>query len=156
MTDTSSVVLHPGAGRTIAVLGSTITFKVASSETDDALWVMEHTVPPEYGGPPPHRHHQTHEVFYILVGTFTFCLDDQTMEAPPGAVVWVAPGTMHTFSNPTTEPATYLQIGTPGGFEGYFDELPELVAEHGFPLPPEVLRRLGERYDMDVVGPPPG
>lgn len=156
MTRNDSSILQPGEGKTFAALGNTITSKADSRDTDGALWIMEYTLAPGFGGPPPHRHRQMRELFYVLEGVVTFRLDDRILEATPGTFVLVAPGTVHTFSNSTTQPAKYLGIVFPGGFEKYFDELPALMAQHGWPLPPEVMRELSQRYDMEMAGPPPG
>jgi mannose-6-phosphate isomerase-like protein (cupin superfamily) len=39
-------------------------------------------------------------MFYVLEGTLTMRLGDETTELPAGSFVCVPPGVVHTFSNP--------------------------------------------------------
>ena len=153
MGEQRNVFLGPGQGKKITALGNYVVSKVTGDDTDGALWVMEYTVGPGFAGPPLHLHRTMREIFCVLEGTITFRIGNDTVEAPPGTFVAVAAGTPHAFSNHRTEPAKYLGVVSPGGFERYFDELPALVAEHGYPPPPDVMKRLAEKYDIELVRP---
>ncbi|MFL5804518.1 MAG: cupin domain-containing protein [Roseiflexaceae bacterium] len=50
-------------------------------------------------------------------------LGEETITATPGASVYIPPGVVHTFFNPTAEPVKFLVWLTPGDFAGYFEEL---------------------------------
>jgi glyoxylate utilization-related uncharacterized protein len=92
------------------------------------------------------------EIFYVLDGGLVLRLDERTFELGPGGFALVSPGTLHAFSNPAAERGEFLLICSPGGLEGYFEELPGIVARHGYPPPPEVMRGLGEKYDTFIPG----
>jgi hypothetical protein len=65
--------------------------------------------------------------------------------------VFVPPGTVHTFRNPTSEPAKLLITFIPGGFEGFFD----LGKALGSPMTEAAgWQRINEQWDVHVVGPP--
>lgn len=150
-----TVILQPGEGQYMSLLGNEITSKVVSGDTGGALWVAEYVVGPKFAGPPAHIHNQMLEIFYVLDGTITCRVGDQVVEFPPGGFGLVSPGTLHTFSNPGDHLGKFLVICSPGGLEGYFNELPDLIAKHGYPPPPEVMQSLLGRYDM-VFPPQPG
>ncbi len=76
------------------------------------------------------------------------------MTATAGSFVHVPGATVHAFSNRGSKPARFLGLLIPGGFERYFDELPALVAQHGYPPPPALMQELTRKYG--VVTAPPG
>jgi hypothetical protein len=51
--------------------------------------------------------------------------------------------------NPTDEPAVYLLIMSPPGFEKYFEELADVVNNNPTA---ETLMSIARRHDMEVVG----
>jgi hypothetical protein len=68
----------------------------------------------------------------------------------------VQPGQHHTFWNPTDEAASYLTPIVPGGFAEYLRELAAGLERTSSDEDETSLRkRLGEKYDVTVVGPPP-
>jgi hypothetical protein len=68
----------------------------------------------------------------------------------------VPQGRRHTFRNPTDRPATYLTVISPSGFERYLVELATgLRRVTTDEEAADLRRRLGEQYDITVVGPPP-
>ena len=94
-------------------------------------------------------------MLYVLEGEITLFLDEREVRGTPGTFVQVPRGTAHTFANFGAEPAKYLIVIIPGGFEGYFEDLPRVVEEHGYPPPPGVMEQLGLKYDFQNVGPRP-
>lgn len=88
------------------------------------------------------------EIFYVLEGSLTFTLDGQTYVCGAGDFVSIPPTHIHTFSNPNDAPARFLLLFSPGGFEGYFEEMGELIRTEGFPpKDPTKIVRLMEKYD---------
>ena len=71
---------------------------------------------------------QTVEAFYVLEGTLAIKLASEWMT--------LSAGVLHGFGNPSNQTSRFMVIMSPGGFEGYFDELAGLVEKHGFPSPP--------------------
>jgi mannose-6-phosphate isomerase-like protein (cupin superfamily) len=144
----------PREGRPVAAAGVTILLKSAAEDTDGRWTLYEYTAPPRFAGPPPHWHRETEEAFFVLEGSVRFELDGESIDAPAGAYVRVPPGVVHGFSNPTDEPARFLGLIVPGGFERYWDELAELMADAPAwpPEDPTPVLELMARYD---AFPPP-
>ena len=68
--------------------------------------------PPLYIAP-LHVHHADDEAWYVLEGALRFHVDDEEIDAPAGAAVFVPSGTPHAYWNPSPEPARYLLVMTP-------------------------------------------
>jgi quercetin dioxygenase-like cupin family protein len=139
-----------GEGHTVSLWGATVTCKVASADTQGAWTLLEYVAPPHFRGPQLHYHRWSSEAFYILEGSLTFQLGARSVEARPGALVFVPPGAVHTFGNDADVPTRFLVFMAPGGFERYFDELKTLVeAEPSWPpADPGKLQALLARYDI--------
>ena len=67
----------------------------------------------------------------------------------PGDLIFKPRGQWHTFWNAGTEPARILEIISPAGFEGYFDEMVDLLQQGG-PPDPGALAGLAARYGLEV------
>jgi quercetin dioxygenase-like cupin family protein len=144
----------PGAGTTIRMMAELQTIRATGADTGGAFTVIDDTIPPG-GGPPLHIHHAHDEVFYLLEGELTFRIGDQTTRAPAGTVVFVPRGTAHAFQTVRGEPARFLVVIAPGGYEGFFVELAERVAQlPPGPPDPDALRPILDRYQSAIVGPP--
>jgi mannose-6-phosphate isomerase-like protein (cupin superfamily) len=144
------VFLSPGEGETYSLEASSVALKATSESTGGTLFLSETTLAPGFPGPPPHVHRELRDMFYVLDGTLTFRLGDETAEAGPGTFVCVPPGVAHTFSNPSDEPVRFLNFQTPGGFESYMRELGAAAAA-GTQLTPEEIGKIASRYDFKPV-----
>jgi quercetin dioxygenase-like cupin family protein len=91
-----------------------------SEESADAISIIEITLPAGWDGPPLH-HHAFDEAFYVLAGELTFQLGDTLATRGPGTLTFAPRDSIHTLANLSGEPARYLLICTPGGFERRFD-----------------------------------
>ena len=110
-------LLSPGQGRILPQIG---TVKASAALTSGAFEVIEYTGP---ATPPPHIHRLREEAFYVLAGSFTFVLGDETVDAPTGSFVFVPRGTRHGF---TVRPGSRALLWvSPAGLEGFFAELGE-------------------------------
>ena len=108
-----------------------------------------HDLAPRSLGSPVHTHRHEDEWSYVLTGEIGVQVGDLTTTARPGDLVLKPRGVPHAFWNATDEPARFLEVITPGGFEGYFAEIAEVLAVDG---PPD-LERLGavaQRYDLAI------
>ena len=63
------VVLGPGEGTHLDVLGDLITLLVSGNQTNGAFTVLSQTSPPG-GGTPLHTHHNEDEALYVLQGEY--------------------------------------------------------------------------------------
>ena len=109
------------------MVGGTVTIKTESEDTGSAWSLLEFTVPPLFSGPPPHWHKVTQEAFYVLEGSLTLQVGEQTIKVPPGGYAFIPIGMIHTYSNAEDESAKFLLFISPGGLEKYFGELAELI-----------------------------
>jgi mannose-6-phosphate isomerase-like protein (cupin superfamily) len=117
--------------------------------------LLEWTAPARTGSPPVHIHHRTDEGFYVMHGTYGFLMDNERIEAPAGSHVLVPKGHPHTFWNAGHESATCLIVLSPPGFEHYFRDLAQGLADAASDAATmELRRRLSMTYDIEVVGPP--
>lgn len=138
----------PGEGEQIG--GPTaVTIKATGEETSGSFYLGEAVVASGFPGPPPHFHERLHDMFYVLDGTLTMRLGDETRELPAGSFVCVPPGVIHTFSNPGEVPVRFLNFNTPAGWENYMRDLGAALAK-GTPSQEEI-GQIASRYDFQVV-----
>jgi glyoxylate utilization-related uncharacterized protein len=88
---------------------------------------MDNAVSPRAGGPPLHRH-DFDEAFYILEGELVFQVEDELITRRAGEMAFAPRGVAHTFANQTAEPARFVLVCTPAGFERYFGRLAAKLA----------------------------
>jgi quercetin dioxygenase-like cupin family protein len=141
--------LTPGEGRGTTSGERQIKIKIVGENTGDRYSIVEDALPPKSPGPPLHVHRKTNEAFYVVKGFLKFLIGTEKVDAPAGAFVFIPGGTAHALMNPTDEPAIYLLIMSPPGFEKYFEELADIVNNNPTP---ETLMSIARRHDMEVVG----
>ena len=141
------IVLKPGDGEALHVAGNDVVIKAGGDRIAGRAAVVDYTAAPGFPGPPLHIHRELTDIFYVLEGTLTFRVGDETIEAPAGSFVLVPPGTAHTFSNPSEAPARFLGIVSPAGFEQYFRDLAAALGDG--PLDPAVAQQIASRYDIE-------
>ena len=141
-----SDIVPSGQGRLLTARGNVMAFKAVAAQTGGDFSLMERTVPPGARTPPPHRHVNCSEAFFVLDGTITFWLDAAELTGGAGDFLLVPRGAGHTFGNRSEEPARLLVLHAPA-MDAYFAELQELWAQ-GTP-PPEAERELMSRYGME-------
>ncbi len=142
-------VVGPLEGKTIDFGGFGVRFVVRGEETGGAFALVEHPLAPRALAAPLHRHSREDEFSYVLEGRMGALLGDRVVEAGAGDFVFKRRGEWHSFWNPADEPARILELISPAGFEGYFDELEEILVPDA---PPdfEALARLQERYGLEL------
>lgn len=150
-----SIVLQKGEGTNISTMGIDLSIKAGSDATGTGYSLMEYNAPPGWLGLPKHIHQGMEESFYVLEGELTIELGDERVKVGAGGFCQVPRGLAHTFLNSAAGLSTYLILLVPGGLEKYFEELSGLVAQYGYPPPPEIMADLASRYDMETVGPRP-
>lgn len=153
--DGASIVLPPGDGRVVRYLGTAVTIKVPARATGGAFSLAEAAMPPgPLAGPPAHIHPHA-ETFYVLAGRMRFLVGEHEFEIEAGGVASVPGGVVHTFANAGPEPARFLGLFVPGGFEGYFEELGALMPDAWRdPADMATIARIAARYGQQIVGPP--
>ena len=148
-----AIVLQPGEGKTVSVLGDRYTYKAIGEQTGGAYGLVETTVSAPSAGPPPHIHHGEDEAIYVLEGEVTFLLGEQTFTASAGAFAFVPRGTVHTFSNQGTREARLLVIISPPGFERAFEEMSTVAPRADQPPDMERLAAIAQKHKLEIVPP---
>jgi mannose-6-phosphate isomerase-like protein (cupin superfamily) len=129
---------HTLAGSAVRAAASDLLLAEATLAPDGAD-------PPRYAAP-LHIHRTDDEAFYVLQGTLSFRVNDDTVTIPSGGATLVPRGTAHTFWNPELAPARYLVALTPR-----ISDLVNAVHAAG-PLDDDATRALFERYEATYLG----
>ena len=141
------VIRGPGDGEQLALGSTRGEIKAAHADTRGRFALVDTVFAPGFQGPPPHRHREMHDCFYVIDGTLVFQVDGRRVEAGPGTFVAVPPGVVHTFANEGAEPARVLNLFSPAGLEAYLRELAAL----GRASDPAIMAELASRYDFEVA-----
>jgi len=97
--------------------------------------------------PIPHFHENWDETVYGLSGVSIWRVDGRDVELEPGAAVFIKRGIVHSFRNDKEEPATCLNILSPGVLgPGYFREMAALIS--GGPPDPERMKATMLRHGL--------
>jgi mannose-6-phosphate isomerase-like protein (cupin superfamily) len=118
------------------------------AESGERVSLVEHPMSAHALAAPLHRHTREDEYSYILEGRMGAILDGEVVTAGPGDLVFKPRNQWHTFWNAGEEPARILEIISPAGFEGFFDELVELGGVTQ--ADPAVLGALCGRYELEM------
>ena len=62
----------------------------------------------------PHHHKVTEEIYYILTGTASMTLGDETRPVGPGDAIAIPPGLRHTITNTGPQELVFLCTCAPG------------------------------------------
>ncbi len=141
----SQVVTHDAA--IFVDLGSFgARFYARAAQTNGALSIVEHPIPPRTLAAPLHKHSREDEYSYVLEGMMGAQLGSEVVIAEPGSLVFKPREQWHTFWNAGDSPCRVLEIIAPGGFEEMFAEMaadPELLAGEG-------AAEMDARYGIEV------
>ena len=130
--------------------------KLEARAVGDSLAIAESVASPGDPGPPPHIHHDgLHEFWYVLEGELEFVVGDHTVVAGPGTFVHVPPGTVHTFSNPGSEPARFIGMFSPAHGLTMVEEFATALPPDGGPPDMARMAEVFRKYSIEVVEPPP-
>jgi mannose-6-phosphate isomerase-like protein (cupin superfamily) len=152
MTIAEIILLGPGEGKAVSVLGDKYTFKATAKDTGGAYALWEIATVAAAGGPPPHIHEREDEAFYVLEGEMTFQIGERTVNAAAGTYLFAPRGIPHKFSNPSSNPAKALVIVSPGGFEKALEELSQFAARGDQPPDMEKLLAVADKYGIKIAG----
>jgi mannose-6-phosphate isomerase-like protein (cupin superfamily) len=142
-------------GEAIWWFGSLAVIKASAAATGAAMSLIEITAPPNLEGP-LHVHHREEEGFYILEGSATFQIGDQTVEAKAGDYLLGPRDIPHKFDT-GPEGCRMLFIMTPGGFEDLVREMGEPAASRTLPplsdQEPDMARiaQIADKYGCELV-----
>jgi quercetin dioxygenase-like cupin family protein len=140
-------LVESGDGKTVQLFGVRFDYRVTSADSGGSLAVLEIEIPPRTLVK-PHHHTREDEFTHVLAGTVGVRTGDQVVEAATGASLVKPRGIPHAMWNAGTEPATVLEILSPGGLEAYFEELAPALREHA---PPTEYYALADRYGLTIL-----
>ena len=142
-----ATVVHEGRTLLEGPLGAVLL--AGAPATGGRCTVVIHPLAPRSLGSPVHTHRNEDEWTYVLEGEIGVELGSETHTAQPGDLILKPRNVPHAFWNGTDEPARLLEIITPGGFEGYFERLGDLLAGAG---PPDLaaVAELASEYALEM------
>ncbi len=104
--------------------GSKFTIKVLTSESNGNYTVLDVIHPPNIG-PALHIHPQGPETFYIVEGDYEFILNDKSIMAKAGDVIFVPKNSSHKFV--AGNKGGHIIVISPPQLEFYFWEISKLL-----------------------------
>lgn len=147
--DTTDVrVLPAGHGSRGSLGGLGIRFMIPGPESGGGFALVEHPLKPRALAAPLHRHSREDEYSFILRGRVGALLGDKVVVGEPGDLIFKPRGQWHTFWNAGDDEASLLEIISPAGFEGYFEELIRLFPS-GRPDPAKI-ESIAARYGLEI------
>lgn len=157
-----AVFMGPQDSRsTTRVLGVTNLCKATKEDTRGIFSLFVSTVPAGEGVP-IHVHLKEDEAYYILSGEFEiYDMDNHnTIIAGPGSYAYVPMGLSHGFKNISSETGSMILLITPGGLEGFFEQIGQVIDDPANPPPPPSgppdfarAARMAARYNITFVAP---
>jgi len=133
----STLVQSPTArGQQRWFFGMLAEVKASAADTAGAYTLVEITAPAGLESP-RHVHHREDEGFYVLDGSVTVQVGDETVELGAGRHAFGPRGIPHRFTI-GPDGARMLWVLTPGGFEDLIDEA-SVPAERPTVPPPTVM-----------------
>lgn len=149
-----ATVLVSGQGRSGSIGGLGVRFMITGAQSGGGFTLLEQPLAPRALAAPLHRHSREDEYTFVLTGRIGALLGDEVVFGEPGDLIFKPRGQWHTYWNASDEESRMLEIVSPAGFEGYFEELIALSTQ-GRPQP-DVAAGLAARYglELDFAGVP--
>jgi quercetin dioxygenase-like cupin family protein len=110
------IVRRPAEAQDLRIL-------LSAGENDDALGVVEMSLPAGSQGPPLHVHPTHGEGFYVLAGELTVQVGEDVATAGPGTWAFAPRDIPHTLANHGRTSVRLLCVFAPGGFERRFERM---------------------------------
>jgi mannose-6-phosphate isomerase-like protein (cupin superfamily) len=146
-------VVPPGSGHLLDLGNFEAVVLAEAAQTDGAFSLLRTQQEPPGFGPPLHKHHDAAEAFYVLEGEYLMILEDRREPCPAGSFVYVPRAVPHTFQVTSSTPGMKLNLFSPAGMVGFFQDLASAEAEGT--ATPELLDEIAARHHMEIVGPVP-
>lgn len=143
-----ATVLSANQGQTGSLGGLGVRFMITGARTTGGFALLEQPLAPRALAAPLHRHSREDEYSFVLKGRIGALLGDEVVFGEPGDLIFKPRGQWHTYWNASDEESRMLEIVSPAGFEGYFDELIKLFA--GGRPHPDVAAAVAARYGLEL------
>ena len=158
--DSTISIINKNEGKLLGVAGGNYRIIISGKETNGNYAVIEMIVPPG-GGPSPHAHPNTQEMFHVLEGEVEFKTETgKQIVSKDGFVNIPFGGAIHCFKNTSEKYARLLCTVVPAGLENLFDEIgtPALPGQF-LPVPEltekrkEFLKEIDLKYGQKTYPP---
>ena len=127
--------------------------KASAADTGGQYSLVEVTAPASHQAP-LHVHYRDDEGFYVLEGSVTIHVGEQTVELGPGQHAYGPRDVPHTFTI-GPDGAKMLWVLAPGGFEDFIEEVSVPAGAPTVPpadvLPPENVAEIVLRHGMELL-----
>jgi mannose-6-phosphate isomerase-like protein (cupin superfamily) len=127
--------LPPQAGEARWWFGGLALIKLSSSQTEGRFSLVEALWPPNLEVP-LHVHSREDELFHVLAGKISYRVGESRFEASSGYTVFAPRNVPHGFTVTSSEPARYLIVYSPAGFEEFVRETSEPAQTLNLPPAP--------------------
>jgi quercetin dioxygenase-like cupin family protein len=154
--------LQANGGRAFANIGQTVSFIAEPEDTDDALLLFEHRIPPTLGVPA--HTERNYEAFYVLEGTLEVEADGERYRLGPGEFLSLRPGVVHSLQNPGAGMTRILTLVSPGSQHArFFTTVAEPIEDPSNPPqlsgPPDIedierMAAVGHECGIEFLPPP--
>jgi mannose-6-phosphate isomerase-like protein (cupin superfamily) len=142
-------VIRPGEGTTFPLGAISARVLVSSADTAGAFAIVEAPIKPKALAGPLHTHHNEDALWYVIDGEFGAQVGDEEIHETAGALVFAPRGVPHTYWNPGSMTARYLEMAWPAGLESYLEQLGRVVGDPGPDLLDEVAK-LSEQFGVEM------
>jgi quercetin dioxygenase-like cupin family protein len=130
-TSRSATIFQPNQGKTLFLLGNTVTYKFDDQVQGTKLYEFVGTATSEC---PPLHTRPWHEWFYFLEGEVAFQVGKRVVQATPGSVIHLPAGVARTFRIKSPQ-AKFLVGVSNAAAEGYLKDLAEAAQKRELTLP---------------------
>lgn len=145
--NTAAKVLRAADGPVLdSVGGIRNRFLIDGKDTANRFAVVQHFLAPHSLAAPLHRHHEEDEYTFVLRGRVGAVSNGVELFAEAGDLLFKPRGEWHTFFNVDDEPASMLELISPGGIEELFRSFGSLVE----PLTPDELATRAAPYRCEA------
>jgi len=119
--DPASVLVRTAETDGVLVADVHIGYLTKAEETLGTMGLVEYAAPPSFPGLLGST--SGTNAYYVLEGRLKLRLGDDRLELGPGDMAVAPPGTAHGYSTGANQPARFLGLHAPGGFERYLPEI---------------------------------
>src|ERR687885_327060 len=99
----------------------------------------------------PHTHRYEDEFSFVFRGRIGGRVGDQDVVVEEGGFLFKPRGLVHALWNPTDVDAVIIELISPAGFEGFFEEMGALGAEATPAVVHEIAGRYGHTFHPELV-----
>jgi mannose-6-phosphate isomerase-like protein (cupin superfamily) len=152
----TGLVVRPGDRESFQLGSTSARVLVAGEDTGGSFAIVVAPIAAKALAGPVHTHHKEDALWYVLEGEFAAQVGDKEIHEPAGSVIFAPRGIPHTYWNPGSTPATYLEMAWPAGLERYLEAVGQALIKGGDDLLSKVgtlSDAYGLEFDWDSVEP---